>query len=249
MHSASGFIINKRPAGESDYLLTFFSDKFGKMNVVGKGTRKPGSKMAPHLQLFDVVEYGFVAGKNNNILTAASSVRNFSSIKKDLAKSIAMARLLELVGKFSREEASPYLWENSLRFADWLESSPVAGAGQLDLVLAKITNFFLNYGGLTPKIDGCVVCSKPGDDFWGLSLKDGGLVCQGCAPQSSHIKRTTPQVVKTLRAISSGDGSISVSVAQIKKAREILEEFLYFTSSEQPLSPHLIPMAKNFLFL
>jgi DNA repair protein RecO (recombination protein O) len=249
MHSASGFILNKRTIGESDYLLTFFSNKFGKMDVVGRGTRKAGSKMSPHLQLFDVVEYGFVAGKNYNILTAANSIRNFPSIKKDLAKSIAMAKLLEFVGKFSREEASDYLWENSLKFADWLESSPVSGSGQLDLVLAKITNFFLNYGGFTPKIDGCVLCSKESDDFLGLSFKDGGLVCKNCVPEGGHLKRTTPQTVRTLRAISSGEASISASAAEIKRAREILDEFLYFTSSEQSLSPHLIPMAKNFLFL
>lgn len=92
-----GFVIKKTDIGEYDQIVTLYTKEFGKVTGIAKSVKKNSSKQAGHLDVFNLVDFIFVTGKNYPIITNAQSVETFSGIKSDLAKNVIGFFILEMV--------------------------------------------------------------------------------------------------------------------------------------------------------
>ena len=99
MYFTKGILINKQDKGENDKLITVYTKDYGKVGILAKGVRKPSSKLASQLDLFNFIEVGFVHGNAFKILTSVVALNDFQSIKKHLDKSEAALRISNLVNK------------------------------------------------------------------------------------------------------------------------------------------------------
>lgn len=59
-YKTEGLIIKKTPFGEADFLVRFFADRFGKIDVLARGARKSASKLNAHLDFLNYVRFSFV---------------------------------------------------------------------------------------------------------------------------------------------------------------------------------------------
>ncbi|MEN9604551.1 MAG: hypothetical protein RJB39_236 [Candidatus Parcubacteria bacterium] len=77
IYETKAVILGVRPIQEHDLFLRVFSDVFGYINIVAKGTRKAGSKLRPHINEYSIATLSVVKGKEMFRLTDARRVFAF----------------------------------------------------------------------------------------------------------------------------------------------------------------------------
>lgn len=173
-------IVLKRQAyRESDLLVQVFSEKLGRLNLVAKGARKAGSKLAAHLEPFNRIEALVVSGRNYDYVASAASDNTRFHLKQDLNKIYfagrAAAWLLDTVKESEAEPVLFFLLDEYLTLLDTLRGEFKKEQGSL------LSGFFqlkaLAILGYRPELYHCVRSGREivsGHNLF--SLLDGGLV-------------------------------------------------------------------------
>src|SRR3989338_10591673 len=90
-----GIVIRKTESGEHNQIITVYTKELEKIRVLAKSAKKNTSKQAGHLDLFNLVDFVAVPGKNYPIITQAQSSENFLDIKSSYPKMMAGFFVLE----------------------------------------------------------------------------------------------------------------------------------------------------------
>lgn len=77
IYETKAVILGVRPIQEHDLFLRVFSDVFGYIHIVAKGTRKAGSKLRPHINEYSIATLSVVKGKEMFRLTDARRIFAF----------------------------------------------------------------------------------------------------------------------------------------------------------------------------
>lgn len=106
MRVTAGLIIKRQNKGEHDQLLTLYTKKYGKIELIARGIRKAGAKLAGHAGLFYLSEVAFVPGAHHGVLTSARELEHFSKLKHDVVKMRVARHIARLVDAhtFHREK-------------------------------------------------------------------------------------------------------------------------------------------------
>lgn len=99
-----GIVVRKMEVGEHNQLVTVYTQELGKIRVLAKSAKKNTSKQAGHLELFNLVDFVAVPGKNYPIITQAQSSENFLGIKSSFPKLMAGFFVLETFHRLVYEE-------------------------------------------------------------------------------------------------------------------------------------------------
>lgn len=71
MHHTRALILKKEDWREADWLVTAFTEDFGKLRLLAQGARKHGAKLQGHLEPGSLAAISFVSGRNGYRLTTA----------------------------------------------------------------------------------------------------------------------------------------------------------------------------------
>ena len=85
-NTANGIILKRTNYKEADKILTIYTDKFGKINVIAKGIRRITSKKKGHLELLNHAKLEMIENKQWYIVTQAELLDAFYKIKSDYSK-------------------------------------------------------------------------------------------------------------------------------------------------------------------
>ena len=100
-YKVDGIILKRTNVGETDRILTIYTEKHGKIRAIAKGVRRITSRKGGSLELFNLVSLFISSGKNLDIITETSVVNSFSGWRKDL-RSVGVAYYLcELIDKLT----------------------------------------------------------------------------------------------------------------------------------------------------
>lgn len=102
-YSSEGIIIKRKNYGEADRIITLISKNYGKIILLAKGIRKLSSKKRGHLEIFSRIKFSAVSGNGMDIMTEASTLDNFDSMRSDLNKVSLGYYFCEVVGKITRD--------------------------------------------------------------------------------------------------------------------------------------------------
>lgn len=69
---------------EADRIYQLLTPKFGKLSAIGKGVRRPTSKLGPHLEPFAKIELVLAKGKNLEVITGARLQMSYGHILDNL---------------------------------------------------------------------------------------------------------------------------------------------------------------------
>ncbi|MBI5357112.1 DNA repair protein RecO [Candidatus Collierbacteria bacterium] len=101
--STLALIIGRRNYHEADRLLTFFTEKNGKIVVRAKGVRLSQSKRQGHIELFNTIKAQIIEGRGFPILAQTELIEDRSLIKSDLKLLRIAYHLTELVSRLTPE--------------------------------------------------------------------------------------------------------------------------------------------------
>ncbi|MFA5318341.1 MAG: DNA repair protein RecO [Patescibacteria group bacterium] len=97
-------ILRREPYLDNDSRVFVYSQDFGKLNLVVRGTQKLSSKLAAHIEPLNFCEIMIIKGKQYDYLGSCISEDVFSGIKKDYEKSIAAGEVLRIVDNIVKGE-------------------------------------------------------------------------------------------------------------------------------------------------
>lgn len=125
-------MVRKTEFGEHHNLVTVYTKELGKVRVLAKSAKKSTSKQAGHLDLFNLVDFVAVPGKNYPIITQTQSSENFLGIKSSFPKLMAGFFVLETFHRLIYEEEQDLnLWRflngqlNKLNDSEKSETKPM----------------------------------------------------------------------------------------------------------------------------
>lgn len=224
--------------GEADQLFTIFTERFGKLEVLGKGIRKISSKLKSGTELFYLSEIEFIQGKIYKTLTDAILIDKFENLRKDLEKlKIAYSVSGILDNLIKGQEPDEKIWELLLEVFSKLDNLKFK-IYDLRLIYYYFLWNLISILGYAPQVINCAICQKrltPVSLYF--SPREGGILCQNCSKKISPILPITSEVVKILRIILDKNwgilSRIKVQNVHLDSLEEISKQYIDFLTEKK----------------
>ena len=223
-----GLVINEKPQGESDKLLTLLTENMGVITVKAKGVRKISAAFIKSAQLFAFSELLLYEKNGFYTMTEASLVTDFYSIREDIVSYALACYVCETAAAFSVPgESGPDILKLALNTLYAIENSSFEHRqikSAYEIRLCSISGFM-------PDLDYCAACGAEFDNALNnthmvFSERDNTFLCSDCGTGMS----VTNTVLLALRHITcSEDGkfmSFRIDNASMSILNDISEKYL-----------------------
>ena len=112
-YSDLGIVLKRSNLGEADKLITLYTQRHGKVTAIARGLRKPSSKRAGSLELFNVVKSSFIKGKGGlDTLAEVQILASFPAWRRYLGRVNLAYQLAEVVDKLTPDhQPHPEIFE------------------------------------------------------------------------------------------------------------------------------------------
>lgn len=189
-------VLRRKDFGEADRILTLFTPELGKIRALAKGIRKPRSRKAGHLELYMRANLFLAKGRDMDIITQAETVTAYRPLREDLLRSTYGSYCVELLDKFTPDEAeNKPLYELLAHALGWLSDS-----SDLALTTRYYELQLLGMAGYQLELFRCAVNGEKieaEDQFF--SPAEGGVVCPKCGPSRDGVFPISLNALKVLR--------------------------------------------------
>lgn len=224
-YNIKAIVLNRKPLAEDDSKVIIYSRGAGKLELTARGTKKIKSKLAGHLEPFNLTDIMVVRGRTYDYVGAAASEKCYLNIKSDLAKLAAAGQAVNSFNKLIKPGLADAQLFKLLR--DYLDV--------LDLVKSDyviLNSFFifklLNQLGHGPELNNCVNCGRkisPGNNRFDLAR--GGLACGLCSNKKIAGQLTiSDDSIKLLRLADKNDLNKLTKVKLSKKIESEIGEVI-----------------------
>lgn len=190
-----------RRLGDADRIVTLLTPARGKIDAVAKGTLRPKSRLAGHLEPLVQVEVLLAHGRNLDIVTQAQMIEGFPALHADLERLSTAMYLAELADRMTVEHAEAHgIYE--LLLASLVRLSRGDG---VHLVTRTFEMELLATTGFRPEWRDCIGCGDAvAAERATWSPLGGGVVCPRCRERHNDALAIDATVLKVLRAIQAG---------------------------------------------
>ncbi len=173
---SEGIVLKTQDFRETSRIVTFFSESSGKLKLMAKGIRKPGSRFGASLELFTHSSIIFYKRENREIYTLSDShiLHSFDRLRSNLSSFTLASNILNFLSAATpAEDPHQKLFKLSLSTLKLLETCPkkILLWGYLIRALTLL--------GYSPEFSRCIGCRRPSDSTW-FSIEQGGIVCPEC---------------------------------------------------------------------
>ena len=182
-HATAAIVLRNRPYGESDKIVSFLTDKFGKLTGIAKGALRSRRRFVNSLEPFSLINLRFQDPPHANLafIIAADLVNGYRHLQTSLERIAYASYLVEISEALLPErEENQAVFDHLKAGLKYLEESQPS--------LRFLTSFelkLLRLVGYQPVLGACKKCRldhlRSSGIQWTFSLSDGGLLCQTCA--------------------------------------------------------------------
>lgn len=243
---SDAIVLRRVKQGDTSQVVTLFARETGKLAVLAKGGRKPGSRFGSGLDLFNLTRIQYRPRPHRDLvfLQSCDLQRGFEKLAVDVYGFASGGVCAELVDRFvpdgaSSEEIFDLLLHALTVLAD---SVPLPSGEELRAVAVPISFQLklMDALGITPEMTGCVACGE--SDLGGsttMSARRGGLLCHRCRAAEGG-RRLGTEAVEFLRAGLFGDLEHAITAprpptrALILEARSALDALLEYHHHGKP---------------
>ncbi len=221
--------------GESDKILTFFSENFGKIRGIAKGARRSRKRFQNALGLFSHIRLIFFDREGVGLVRAESGdiLHTFPKIRENLTKIYYGNYFLELVNEMAGErEANPEAFHLLLSFLLKLEEEEPEEQ-RLRMFEIRMLSLF----GYQPSLKRCDVCRRDWEELRKsprvfFSVEKGAMVCEGCSKILNRLLPLSLGTARLIEQISQVDLSkidrLKFTPQALAETRELLPKFITY---------------------
>lgn len=198
-----GVVLRRVDYGEADRILTVLTRDHGKLGVIARGVRKPGSRMAAHTDLFARSRMQLAHGRGElEVLTQADGMGGGRELA-DARHAACAAVCAELA---DRVLESHHADEEMFELVAAALADCTTPNRDPRVALVWLTRRMIDRLGYAPQLHECTVCGAAlAERAAHFSASGGGLLCPRCAPSDPAAVECSVRVIKVLRVAASGD--------------------------------------------
>lgn len=211
LYRDQGVALRTYKLGEADRIVSFITERHGKVRAVAKGVRKTRSKFGARLEPTSHVAIQLYEGRELDIVTQAESIDHFRAIRDDLDRLARAVTMLETVDQVALErEPNPALYKMLVGALRSLEEA------NRPLLVAGFHWKLLALEGFRPVVETCVMCEED-QDLVAFDASEGGLLC------SRHRRgtRVSPEAVELMRLILGGRLAVALEEPESPATHEV----------------------------
>ena len=186
-----GIIISETPYSETSKIINVITKEYGILGIIAKGAKSLKSKLR---SVSTKLTYGYFhiyyKEKGLSTLVSVDVINNLKNIKTDITNMSYVCYILELVNQVMKHEYNEEIF--NLLEASILKINEKFDAGIITNILELK---MLDYLGVRPIIDECVVCGNK-TDIVTISGDRGGYICKNCI-QNEYI--VSDKAIKLIR--------------------------------------------------
>jgi DNA repair protein RecO (recombination protein O) len=224
LQKCEGIVIRSTDYGESNKIITIYTQELGKVGVMARGAKKPSSRLTSITQLFTYGTFLFQKSSGLGGLQQGETILSLRGIREDIFLTAYASYIAELLDKSTENlERNPYLFEllkQTLLYLDE-EVDP-------DILINIFEMKMLTVLGLHPQLDGCALCGNK-DGTFHFSIREGGFLCHRCFEHDSFRLPISQITVKLLRLFYYFDlnrlGNISVKPETKKELKDVIQAY------------------------
>ena len=229
---------------ETSLVATLFTRELGKVAVLAKGARRLKSSLQGGLDLLGVSDIVLLpkASESLDLLTEASRVESFPSLRRDLAALYAGYYIAELLNDLTDlHDPHPKLFDAARITLRHLGDAELRPWRMLRFELACLREL-----GLMPTFDRCAHCGAPVEPTGGVvafGLAAVGPVCARCRPGLAYVADLTVSDLEAIRVLASpGDAwrDLSTRKGALAPARETVGAVISHVLGHRPRLRHLL---------
>lgn len=233
LEKIKGIIIKTQDYGETNKIITIFSQRYGKFSAIARGAKKTKSRMAAVTQPFIYGEFLTYMRKGLGTVQQADIIDSFRMIREDIIKTAYAAYISELTDKlFETQQPDLYIYDQFFRTMEWISTSEDADVSTMMYELKLYQK-----GGFAPVIDQCIRCSNK-ENICFFSIQEGGVLCRNCVYYDPHAIYLPKPLAKLLFVFENA-GIERVGKISIKDENRLLLRQLLNTYYDQYGGYHL----------
>jgi len=216
LYKTNAIVIRSFNYGESDKIVTFLTEDFGRLKGIAKGARRSKKRSQNVLEPFSHIRLIFFERGKGGLVRVESGdlISSFPKIREDLKKTLFGYYYLELINEMAGErEKNNEAFDLLLTFLRNLELMEPRKE-HLRIFEIRILSIF----GYQPNMLRCDLCRKDWDNLREMgklffSIERGSLICENC---SEGINNLTPISLGTVKLI---DQISNIELSKIQRVR------------------------------
>lgn len=179
LYRDQGIVLRTYKLGEADRIVSFMTERHGKVRAVAKGVRKTMSKFGARLEPLSHVRLLMYQGRELDIVSQADSVDTLAPLVGDLDHLTNGLAIVEAVDQMTLDrEPVPHLYRmlvGALRTVAERSGPLVVPAFYWKLLASE---------GVRPELDECVRCGAT-EPLVAFDVTEGGVLCRSCRTGAS----------------------------------------------------------------
>lgn len=180
LQKINGIVLKTQAYGETNKIVTIFSEEIGKITGVARGANRTRSRMAAVTQPFIHGNYLVYVNRGLSSIQQGEVSHSFRKIREDIVKTAYAAYIAELVDKLvESRKPNDYLYYQFYRTMEWIDKEV-----EYEIPVLMFELKVYKEAGFSPHIHACVLC-KQEQDLTAFSIHEGGLICKSCFSKSS----------------------------------------------------------------
>lgn len=184
-------ILSRQDYKEFDSLVNVYTPHEGRLSLLARGTKKPGSKLAGHIEPLTLADIMVIKGRGFDYLGSAVTRKSYPLIRKELNRLYYAGRVLALYLRQTKENLGDEmlfaLLLEYLEVIDNIEVKETLTPEKGELAFSALVLKFLDRSGHRPDLFSCLRCreaAKPGNNTF--DLLNGGIICPKCLQKHRH---------------------------------------------------------------
>ncbi len=243
--ASPAIVLRSWPFGESDKIVSFLTERYGKITGIAKGAKRSRKRFANTLELFSLVNVRFQERAHSTLvfLHACELIRAFKDLITSLEKIAHASYLVEIVeGLTGEREENPILFEH---LKDGLAHIEEKGPSLSFLVFFELK--VLKLAGYQPMLERCRRCGKGWERSlktpWRFSPADGGILCEFCSTLRRDVIPLSPEALEALLNLQKSDGiswEHALPPSVLEESRSALLQFIQYQTNKELKSARFI---------
>lgn len=224
LEKINGIILKTQDYGETNKIVTIFSQQLGKFSGIARGAKKPKSRMAAITQPFIHGNFLVYVSTGLSTIQQGEVTESFRNIREDIIKTAYAAYMTEFTDKLlESHQPDPYIFNQFCQTMQWISEKD-----HYEIPLMMFEMKLFHTAGIAPKVDQCVNCGQQ-DSLSSFSMSEGGLLCSDCFSIDPDAVILPASVSKLLNIFSEVDiervGNISVKEENKLLLRNLLNTY------------------------
>lgn len=217
LQKVTGIVVRTVNYGESNKVVTLFTEELGKVAIMARGAKKPGSRFHASSQPFVEGVYIFPSSRGLAQLKSSDVMTSYPEIRKDVERMAYAMYWLELVDRSVEDRV-----QNRPLFRILQDVLQALNAGMdADVITHYVELRILHLLGVAPVLTGCVCCGDVTDPMY-FSVASGGFLC--ARHPEEGIIRLSERLAKLLYLMSKHELSEFRNVPLSDESRVLLRQ-------------------------